>query len=128
MLSKKPFVVVAALSLAACAGVDHAGPEVSLPKAAQQSVATAVANQMKDPNSAELRNWHAFQSDKGLIVCGEVNSKNSYGGYVGFTHFVAHASPDGRLLTPPALSSASGGGPDPLIDSVWKQYYPGCYS
>lgn len=98
-----------------------------MPNPARQAVEQAVANKMKDPNSAEFRDWHAFQSQKGLLVCGEVNAKNSYGGYVGFTHFVAHASADGRLLSPAALAS-SGAGPDALMDSIWRQYYPGCYA
>ena len=127
LLSKKAACAVVALLLAGCAGVDQVGPEVPLPPAAQHAVAQSVANQMKDPNSAEFRNWHAFESQNGLLVCGEINAKNSFGGYVGFTHFVAHASPDGRLLTPPALASAPGGGPDTLVDGVWRQYYPGCY-
>ena len=98
MFSMKRLIAVAsALYLTGCAGVDHVGPEVPLPPVAQQPVAQAVANQMKDPNSAEFRNWHAFQSDKGLLVCGEVNAKNSFGGYVGFTHFVAHVTPEGQL-------------------------------
>ena len=113
--------------LGGCAGIDKVGPEVSLPQEAQKVVSRSVADQMKDPNSAEFRNWHAFQSQSGLLICGEANGKNSYGGYVGFTHFVAHASPEGHLLTPAALASAPGGGPDTLIDSVWRQYYPGCY-
>ena len=125
---KKLLAILPLIVLAACAGVDHVGPEVPLPPAAKASVRKAMANQMKDPESAEFRDWHAFQSQKGLLVCGEVNAKNSYGGYVGFTHFVAHASADGRLLTPAAVASTSGAGPDALTDSVWRQYYPGCYS
>lgn len=122
----KRLAVLGLIALTGCAGVDHVGPKVPLPAAARQTVARAVANTMKDPNSAEFRDWHAFQSQKGLLVCGEVNAKNGYGGYVGFTHFVAHASPGGRLLSPPALAS-SGSGPDALMDSIWRQYYPGCY-
>lgn len=125
--SKEASFALAALLLAGCAGVDKVGPEVPLPPAAQHVVAQSVAEQMKDPNSAEFRNWHAFESQSGLLVCGEINARNSFGGYVGFTHFVAHASPDGRLLSPPAQASASGAGPDALIDSIWRQYYPGCY-
>ncbi|MDC5446163.1 hypothetical protein ACT4Y9_18345 [Acinetobacter baumannii] len=39
-----------------------------------------VSEQLKDPESAEFRNV------KG--VCGEVNAKNSYGGYTGFKRFI----------------------------------------
>ena len=127
MLSKRYLSLMGVICLAACAGIDRVGSEVSLPATAQNIVAQAVRDQMKDPNSVEFRNWHAFESQNGLLICGEVNAKNSFGGYVGFTHFVAHASPDGRLLTSPATSSLSGGGPDAMIDGIWKQYYPGCY-
>ena len=41
----------------------------------------AVLSTLKDPDSAQ------FQNVKGY--CGEVNSKNSYGGYVGFKRYVA---------------------------------------
>ena len=124
---KKSVCALATLLLAGCAGVDQVGPEVALPGPVQQTVAQAVANQVKDPNSAEFRNWHAFESQKGLLICGEVNAKNSFGGYVGFVHFVAHASLDGQLLTPAALASAPSGGPDAMIDAIWRRYYPGCY-
>jgi hypothetical protein len=125
--SKQASFALAALLLAGCAGVDKVGPEVPLPPPAQQSVSRAVADQMKDPNSAEFRNWHAFESQSGLLVCGEVNAKNSFGGYVGFTHFVAHATADGKLLGGAALASGPNGGPDPLVTAIWKDYYPGCY-
>lgn len=38
-----------------------------------------VKNSLKDPNSAEFRNINKS--------CGEVNAKNSYGGYIGFERF-----------------------------------------
>ena len=38
-------------------------------------------NHLKDPSSAEIRN-HSGN-------CGEVNSKNSFGGYTGFKRFIA---------------------------------------
>ncbi|OZI57639.1 hypothetical protein [Bordetella genomosp. 4] len=40
-----------------------------------------VAANLKDPKSAEFRNQNGF--------CGEVNSKNSFGGYTGFQRFIA---------------------------------------
>ncbi|MEI9930578.1 MAG: hypothetical protein WDM89_08515 [Rhizomicrobium sp.] len=124
-LSNKWFAL-SALLLVGCAGVDKVGPEVPLPEVAQKSVAQSVASQMKDPNSVEFQNWHAFENQNGLVVCGEINAKNSFGGYVGFVHFVAHASRDGHLLTPSAVASAPNGDPDAVIDAIWKQYYPGC--
>ncbi|MDD9321958.1 hypothetical protein M0O54_17895 [Acinetobacter lactucae] len=47
----------------------------------------AILSTLKDPDSAQ------FQNIKGY--CGEVNSKNSYGGYVGFKRYV---SIDGGVL------------------------------
>lgn len=50
-----------------------------------------VRGKLKDPDSANFRNLiiHKGESPKDgrFYVCGEVNSKNSYGGYVGFTPF-----------------------------------------
>ena len=37
---------------------------------------------LKDPDSAQIRNQHGN--------CGEVNSKNSFGGYTGFKRFIAN--------------------------------------
>jgi hypothetical protein len=45
----------------------------------------AVALQLKDPESARFRD--AFVN--GSSYCGQVNAKNSYGGYVGFKRFAA---------------------------------------
>lgn len=42
----------------------------------------ALLNFLKDPDSADIRNH------KGN--CGEVNSKNGFGGYTGFKHFIAN--------------------------------------
>jgi hypothetical protein len=57
----------------------------------------ALANQLKDPSTAQFRGL--FLSQGRMIVdgnvqfpiqlCGEVNAKNSYGGYVGFKRFAA---------------------------------------
>lgn len=44
-----------------------------------------VANGLKDPDSAKFRNVKVKWGN----VCGEVNAKNSYGGYVGYRRFYA---------------------------------------
>ncbi len=49
----------------------------------------AVKEQLNDADSAKFRNLKVRNGDKGKIVCGEVNAKNRFGGYVGFQHFIA---------------------------------------
>lgn len=48
---------------------------------------------LKDPDSAQYRDvWQVnVTSDAGTLFafCGEVNSRNSFGGYGGFRHLVA---------------------------------------
>lgn len=47
------------------------------------SAKTAVADQMKDPSSAQFREVRRVDD----AVCGEVNGKNSFGAYSGFQRF-----------------------------------------
>lgn len=49
----------------------------------------AVKENLKDPESATFRKLFLVKNQKGEAVCGEVNAKNSYGGYVGFQPFVS---------------------------------------
>jgi hypothetical protein len=49
---------------------------------------------LSDPDSAEFKNLAP-----GLLpnsIRGSVNSKNKFGGYVGYKHFVAGRTPDGK--------------------------------
>lgn len=52
-------------------------------------VKQAIADGMKDPDSAKFRNVRIKPYHGGQIACGEVNSKNSYGAYVGYQRFAA---------------------------------------
>ena len=49
----------------------------------------AVKAKLKDPGSAEFRNVFFSRSGKLPMACGEVNFKNSFGGYAGFQRFVS---------------------------------------
>jgi len=49
----------------------------------------AVKANLKDPNSAEFKNMRLVKYLNGHVVCGTVNAKNSFGGYTGFTPFIA---------------------------------------
>ena len=48
-----------------------------------------VKRRLKDPESAQFQN--AFVSTSS-VVCGEVNAKNSFGGYSGFKRFISGAN------------------------------------
>ncbi len=56
---------------------------------AERQVIERVKARLTDPDSAQFRNVHEIERKGGWIVCGEVNSKNRLGGYVGFKKFSA---------------------------------------
>lgn len=63
---------------------------IKLSAAQEQAVKAAVTYDLKDPASAQFRPMVAgvFPGGSSITVCGEVNSKNSFGGYVGFTSYM----------------------------------------
>lgn len=70
---------------------------------------TAVADRLKDPDSAKFRNERQV-ADGG--VCGEVNGKNGFGAYSGFAPFFAMKAPDGfDVVIDSSLS-------DPFVSNV----------
>lgn len=84
-------VALLAVSSAAFAGKPKAVPpsDAALRAADQKMVAAAqdvIRDSLKDPESARFRG--VFISPKGRAVCGDVNAKNSMGGYVGFRRFI----------------------------------------
>lgn len=47
-----------------------------------------VSRGLKDPDSVQFRDIRKVKNSKGIIsICGDMNAKNSYGGYVGYTAF-----------------------------------------
>ena len=49
----------------------------------------AVRDSLRDPASAQFRNVRLVKFSGGQVVCGEVNGKNAYGGYVGYKQWVS---------------------------------------
>jgi len=74
-----------------------------------------VANGLKDPDSAQFRNIFVRQGKSKRVTCGEVNAKNSYGGYTGYRTF--------SVLEGDSKALIKQGDPvmDPFIDSVCKR-------
>lgn len=52
----------------------------------------AVKSKLKDPYSAQFSNVRLLDFNDGKIVCGDVNAKNSFGGYTGSSTFIASPS------------------------------------
>jgi len=80
----KPLIAAVVLVLLAgvsWAGYDRFGP---VPKAKR-----AVMDVLTDPESARFKNVRYVSDAK--IVCGQVNSKNRMGGYIGFIPFTVEA-------------------------------------
>lgn len=72
------------LALAGCAD--------PIVKKAQEEVAA----ELSDPASAQFRQVRVIKQVGGTeAVCGEINAKNAYGGYVGFKDFAYH---DGEIF------------------------------
>ncbi len=50
----------------------------------------AVAAQLRDPESTRFRSVHLVRfHGKSPVICGELNTKNGFGGYTGFMPFAA---------------------------------------
>lgn len=76
-----------------------------------------VSMKMKDPDSAQFRDIVHVAPHGTLktdLVCGWVNAKNSFGGYVGFRRFVTFG--DSALI-----ETGKGDVMDGLLASVWAQ-------
>jgi hypothetical protein len=78
------------------AAVRHAAG-ATRPAESSKLVTTAehlVRAQLKDPGSAQFRNVTATHPDSVSlpVICGEVNARNGYGGYVGFVPFLYDAN------------------------------------
>ena len=73
----------------------------------------AIKAKLRDPESAQFRNV-AFHSASGTpLTCGEVNSKNAFGGYSGFERFIAA----GDVLTVVESEMADG-----EMDKMWGRF------
>ena len=74
----------------------------------------SAASQLRDPDSAQFRNVYEIQgpsisgSDTITYVCGQINGRNAYGGYAGFTDFMG-------FKIGPIANVASIDGPDDVM-------------
>lgn len=79
---------------AAGAGASNSASEDPLADVGNQQIwivksHDGIRARMKDPDSAEFRNSRFYSGGPAPAVCGEVNAKNSFGGFTGFERFIA---------------------------------------
>jgi hypothetical protein len=88
-----------------------------------KSVFDYVGDKFRDPVSAQYRYLRTgIRTDKTVAICGEVNVRNGYGGYVGFQPFSmvvrANGTPDGDVTVMLPMDQSLGH--QNLIRSVQK--------
>lgn len=92
---KRVALAVTVLMLSACAiSPEHKRPiavvAVSVPQSDVELITSAIGANMKDPSSTMVKNMVSDKPEGDMyFVCGQVNGKNSYGGYVGYQPFSA---------------------------------------
>jgi hypothetical protein len=71
-----------------------------------------VSNEMKDPSSSQFKDIVVYKYGPADVVCGTVNAKNVYGGYVGFRRFVV-------LGEVPSIRPAAFADVQKAFDDIW---------
>jgi hypothetical protein len=106
--------------LASCGGGDESGAssgygatDAGRELAWNDMGQNAIRAKLKDPDSAQFKNVTFFDGSGKPITCGEVNSKNGFGGYGGFERFIAA----GDVITVMESEMAKG-----EMDKTWAQF------
>ncbi len=90
-LNGRGILVLVALLATGAARAELAGKEADF---WQSTIKPYMDMVLKDPFSANYRGlevqYHVDHPDQPTSVCGWVNAKNGYGGYTGWTNFLAH--------------------------------------
>lgn len=100
---RRRYLPLIALPMIAAAAVRHQAPRPDPNAAVFAQARAAVADGLMDPVSAQFRNLIVVTDGDGMRkVCGEVNGKNGYGGYVGFRAFAYVPEFGGPIFAPEA--------------------------
>ncbi len=102
MMRGEIIAAIVALAIGVSAGAAPKAKAKAKPPAHAAEIAQAkraVAESLKDPASVQFRDIRVVKYGFGVLVCGQYNAKNGYGGYVGFGPFVVS---EGEMLDPTA--------------------------
>lgn len=98
---------IAIFLVVGCFGILHFGP------GSERDALNRLGAQLKDPESAQFKDVVLSH----VYVCGQVNSKNSMGGYVGYKRFMADRY--GNEFETYFESEARG---DHFIATLWDEF------
>lgn len=110
-----PYLILAFLLLLGVASMfsnNKAGNETPSEYQMQELSEKMIKDRLKDPDSAEFRNFNLGANGH---PCGEVNSKNGFGGYTGFKRYMI-ASED--IISIEGEAGIS----DSDFNSLWQQF------
>jgi len=97
MIKISTIAMLAVVSGVAFAGPKEAAKEKRLQERRDTQMVDAakkrIAYSLTDPDSAKFR--EVFVAPNQVAVCGDVNAKNSFGGYTGFRKFIYSSSKQG---------------------------------
>lgn len=100
-------VAIAATALGAVAAAGYGVPRYLQQRADARDTErfrSQVTYLLRDPSSAQFRNEKLVRNAAGSALCGYVNGRNAFGGYVGFRQFVATGS--ATLIAPAARGNS----------------------
>ncbi|RWR50638.1 hypothetical protein EOW65_06710 [Sinirhodobacter ferrireducens] len=81
----------------ACFGADETTGPRTLTETETARMEDAIRSQLRDPDSAKFSDIVADGNSAMITVCGNVNSKNGYGGYTGKIPFSVFLMPNGDV-------------------------------
>jgi len=87
-----------------------------------EDIQKEVVKDLKDPDSATFRQLSTGQAADRIYYCGELNAKNSYGGYIGFKRFVYNGK-GVMIWGDSAMRSALG---DQLFEKAFERNFSVC--
>ncbi|MZR14654.1 hypothetical protein GQE99_16665 [Maritimibacter sp. DP07] len=99
---KKFVTLVLCLALSACAAGETRPVNAKAVNASSKPAEIAIREHstLFDPNSAQFRKQKVYVTSEGdRVYCGELNSKNRMGGYVGFTPYYVRLNARGQLIS-----------------------------
>lgn len=96
--------------------------KASAPQVSQEELLASVRGSLKDPDSANFKDLQHVGD--GRALCGQVNAKNSYGGFAGFKRFVADF--EGVYWAGDGSAQVDIGKPEARRTYVPKAHFWGC--